>query len=100
MKSLNRHTRVEGGYASVRSVASMEKEDHMHSFFLAETCKYLFLLSNDTFWRVRLLSAPFPCNTLQAPMSALSALRCVALHCVALRTVALRSSVHAVIHIG
>ncbi|CAL8468306.1 g7846 [Coccomyxa elongata] len=51
MESLNRHTRVEGGFASVRSVASMEKEDHMHSFFLAETCKYLFLLSNDTFWR-------------------------------------------------
>ena len=52
MERLNRHARVEGGYASVRSVASMEKEDHMHSFFLAETCKYLFLLANDTFWKV------------------------------------------------
>lgn len=24
----------------------------MHSFFLAETCKYLFLTANDTFVRV------------------------------------------------
>lgn len=52
MDSLNRNARVDGGFASVRSVASMEKEDHMHSFFLAETCKYLFLLANDTFWKV------------------------------------------------
>ena len=28
------------------------QEDHMHSFFLAETCKYLFLIANDTFMRV------------------------------------------------
>ena len=47
---------VGGGWASLRSVATKEKEDHMHSFFLAETCKYLFLLYNDTFLRVRLYS--------------------------------------------
>lgn len=47
---------VGGGWASLRSVATKEKEDHMHSFFLAETCKYLFLLYNDTFLRVRLHS--------------------------------------------
>ncbi len=52
LESLNRHARVDGGYASVRSVGNMEKEDHMHSFFLAETCKYLFLLANDSFWKV------------------------------------------------
>ncbi|KAL8465309.1 hypothetical protein ACS0TY_034712 [Phlomoides rotata] len=35
--SLNSHTRVEGGFASIRDVTSMELEDHQHSFFLAET---------------------------------------------------------------
>mmetsp|Transcript_10206 Transcript_10206/g.18414 ORF Transcript_10206/g.18414 Transcript_10206/m.18414 type:complete len:167 (+) Transcript_10206:897-1397(+) len=40
---------VNGGHASIRSVTTMEKEDHMHSFFLAETCKYLYLLYNDSF---------------------------------------------------
>lgn len=43
---------VEGGWASLRSVATHEKEDHMHSFFLAETCKYLYLLYNSTFLKV------------------------------------------------
>merc|ERR1712107_860038 len=27
----------------------MEKENHQQSFFLSETCKYLYLLFNDTF---------------------------------------------------
>lgn len=44
-----RHTRVPGGFASIRSVLSMEHEDHMHSFFLAESCKYLYLMANDSF---------------------------------------------------
>ncbi|XP_051136813.1 alpha-mannosidase I MNS5 isoform X2 [Andrographis paniculata] len=35
--SLNLHTRVEGGFASVRDVTTMELEDHQHSFFLSET---------------------------------------------------------------
>lgn len=35
--SLNLHTRVDGGFASVRDVTTMELEDHQHSFFLAET---------------------------------------------------------------
>ncbi len=52
MAGLIRHTRVPGGFASIRSVRSMEKEDHMHSFFLAETCKYLYLMANDTFLQV------------------------------------------------
>jgi len=48
-KAINRYAKVGSGYASIRSVATMEREDHMHSFFLAETCKYLYLLFNDTF---------------------------------------------------
>ncbi|KAK4744332.1 hypothetical protein SAY87_010644 [Trapa incisa] len=50
VKSLNRHTKVRGGFASVRDVTTMQLEDHQHSFFLAETCKYLYLLFDDTFW--------------------------------------------------
>lgn len=49
LHSLNEITRVEGGYASVRDVTTMELEDHQHSFFLSEMCKYLYLLFDDTF---------------------------------------------------
>lgn len=49
VKSLNQHTRVEGGFASIRDVTTMQLEDHQHSFFLAETCKYLYLLFDDSF---------------------------------------------------
>lgn len=52
MEDLQNNSWVSGGWASLRSVATLEKEDHMHSFFLAETCKYLFLLFNDTFLQV------------------------------------------------
>lgn len=45
--SLNNHSRVENGYASIRDVVKMEKEDYMQSYFLAETCKYLFLLFDE-----------------------------------------------------
>ena len=37
VNSLNSHTKVEGGFASVRDVTTMQLEDHQHSFFLAET---------------------------------------------------------------
>ncbi|KAL5544269.1 hypothetical protein UlMin_008053 [Ulmus minor] len=49
VNSLNLHTKVEGGFASIRDVTTMQLEDHQHSFFLAETCKYLFLLFDDSF---------------------------------------------------
>ncbi|XP_057817214.1 alpha-mannosidase I MNS5 isoform X2 [Cryptomeria japonica] len=49
INSLNVYTRVNGGFASVRDVTTMKLEDHQHSFFLAETCKYLYLLFDDTF---------------------------------------------------
>mmetsp|Transcript_23713 Transcript_23713/g.60056 ORF Transcript_23713/g.60056 Transcript_23713/m.60056 type:complete len:572 (+) Transcript_23713:164-1879(+) len=43
--SLKRVTKAPlGGFASVRSVATGELEDHMPSFYLAETLKYLYLL--------------------------------------------------------
>ena len=48
-EDIERHTRVEGGHAAVRDVETMTLEDHMHSFFLAETCKYLHLLFDDSF---------------------------------------------------
>ncbi|CAO2818260.1 unnamed protein product [Amaranthus hypochondriacus] len=47
--SLNVYTKVNGGFASVRDVSTMVLEDHQHSFFLAETCKYLYLLYDDSF---------------------------------------------------
>ncbi|KAJ6977431.1 alpha-mannosidase I MNS5 isoform X2 [Populus alba] len=37
--SLNLYTKVEGGFASIRDVTTMQTEDHQHSFFLAETKK-------------------------------------------------------------
>nr|POF15734.1 alpha-mannosidase i mns5 [Quercus suber] len=49
VNSLNLYTKVEGGFASVRDVTTMQLEDHQHSFFLAETCKYLYLLFDDSF---------------------------------------------------
>ncbi|KAG6753062.1 hypothetical protein POTOM_043106 [Populus tomentosa] len=47
--SLDLYTKVEGGFASIRDVTTMQTEDHQHSFFLAETCKYLYLLFDDSF---------------------------------------------------
>lgn len=49
VNSLNLYTKVEGGFASIKDVTTMELEDHQHSFFLAETCKYLYLLFDDSF---------------------------------------------------
>ncbi|KAL8225671.1 hypothetical protein R6Q57_018228 [Mikania cordata] len=48
VNSLHLHTKVEGGFASVKDVTTMQLEDHQHSFFLAETCKYLYLLFDDS----------------------------------------------------
>lgn len=43
---------VEGGWASVQSVHTKQLEDHMPSYFLAEACKYLYLLFDDSFLQV------------------------------------------------
>ncbi|TDH68517.1 hypothetical protein CCR75_000475 [Bremia lactucae] len=44
--SLQKYTKTSCGYASIADVESKTKEDHMPSFFLSETCKYLYLLFN------------------------------------------------------
>lgn len=44
MENLEEHTRVECGYATIHNVHDKSLEDRMESFFLSETCKYLFLL--------------------------------------------------------
>ncbi|MBX7185109.1 MAG: glycoside hydrolase family 47 protein, partial [Vicinamibacteria bacterium] len=41
---LIRHCRTEAGYTVLKDVVSKQKGDLMHSFFLAETLKYLYLL--------------------------------------------------------
>jgi ER degradation enhancer, mannosidase alpha-like 2 len=41
--SLVRFCKTDAAYASLRKVQGKEKEDHMESFFLAETLKYLYL---------------------------------------------------------
>jgi len=38
------HCRVEAGYTALKDVTTKEKGDLMHSFFLAETLKYFYLL--------------------------------------------------------
>lgn len=43
--SLNVHTRVSCGFATVHNVEEKNLEDRMESFFLSETCKYLYLVS-------------------------------------------------------
>lgn len=44
LEGLIAHCKVEDGYTSLRSVVTKEKADRMHSFFFAETLKYLYLL--------------------------------------------------------
>jgi ER degradation enhancer, mannosidase alpha-like 2 len=41
---LVKHCRTDAGYTTLRSVVTKEKADHMPSYFLAETLKYLYLL--------------------------------------------------------
>ena len=53
MDSLYALNWVEGGWASVQNVQSKQLEDHMPSYFLAEACKYLFLLFDDSFLQVQ-----------------------------------------------
>lgn len=42
-----KHCKTEAGYASLKSVVTKEKADTMHSFLLAETFKYFYLLFAD-----------------------------------------------------
>lgn len=43
-ESIVRHCRTDQAYVSLRDVVTKEKADTMHSFFLSETLKYLYLL--------------------------------------------------------
>uniref|UniRef100_UPI00358E3F85 ER degradation-enhancing alpha-mannosidase-like protein 1 isoform X2 n=1 Tax=Myxine glutinosa TaxID=7769 RepID=UPI00358E3F85 len=47
LQSLERHARTHCGYATLHHVVEKTQEDRMESFFLSETCKYLFLLFDE-----------------------------------------------------
>ena len=44
VQSLNTYAKAKCGYATVHDVTDMSLEDRMESFFLSETCKYLYLV--------------------------------------------------------
>ncbi|XP_054751579.1 ER degradation-enhancing alpha-mannosidase-like protein 1 [Lytechinus pictus] len=44
MDSIETYTKAKCGYATLHNVITKTKEDRMESFFLSETCKYLYLL--------------------------------------------------------
>jgi mannosidase alpha-like ER degradation enhancer 1 len=44
LESLEKHARARCGYATLHNVIDKTHEDRMESFFLSETCKYLYLL--------------------------------------------------------
>jgi len=47
LDNINTYTKVECGFATVHDVRDKTLEDRMESFFLSETCKYLFLLFDE-----------------------------------------------------
>uniref|UniRef100_A0A8C5HLH4 alpha-1,2-Mannosidase n=1 Tax=Gouania willdenowi TaxID=441366 RepID=A0A8C5HLH4_GOUWI len=47
IQSLESHAKVRCGYATLHHVVDKSKEDRMESFFLSETCKYLYLLFDE-----------------------------------------------------
>lgn len=69
---------VEGGWASVQSMHTKQLEDHMPSYFLAEACKYLYLLFNDSFLQVQLACAASQYAVL---LGTTCALLCCSVHC-------------------
>jgi len=44
INSIEKHAKVPCGFAALENIKTKELRDHMDSFFLSETCKYLFLL--------------------------------------------------------
>ena len=56
LDSIERHARTNCGYASLHNVLDKTQEDRMESFFLSETCKYLYLVSNSFKWWLFLAS--------------------------------------------
>ena len=49
LDSLERYARARCGYASLHNVLDKSQEDRMESFFLSETCKYLYLVCD---WQI------------------------------------------------
>ncbi|XP_016795827.1 ER degradation-enhancing alpha-mannosidase-like protein 1 isoform X2 [Pan troglodytes] len=47
LQSLEKYTKVKCGYATLHHVIDKSTEDRMESFFLSETCKYLYLLFDE-----------------------------------------------------
>uniref|UniRef100_A0A8C6T1I3 alpha-1,2-Mannosidase n=1 Tax=Neogobius melanostomus TaxID=47308 RepID=A0A8C6T1I3_9GOBI len=47
LQSLETNAKVRCGYATLHHVVDKSKEDRMESFFLSETCKYLYLLFDE-----------------------------------------------------
>ncbi|KAF3856211.1 hypothetical protein F7725_016934, partial [Dissostichus mawsoni] len=47
LQSLEKNAKVKCGYATLHHVVDKSKEDRMESFFLSETCKYLYLLFDE-----------------------------------------------------
>ena len=52
MSSINTHARTEVGFAAITSVRTHKQDDHMASFFLAETLKYLYLLFDEVSYAI------------------------------------------------
>ncbi|CAH2312693.1 ER degradation-enhancing alpha-mannosidase 1, partial [Pelobates cultripes] len=47
LQSLEKHAKAKCGYATLHHVVDKSQEDRMESFFLSETCKYLYLLFDE-----------------------------------------------------
>lgn len=48
MESIEKYTKVKCGYAGIKDLRTMEHEDRLDSFVLAETFKYLYLIFADS----------------------------------------------------
>jgi hypothetical protein len=48
LETVEENTRTECGFASVSNIGAMQLTNHMPSYFLSETCKYLYLLFDDS----------------------------------------------------
>jgi hypothetical protein len=46
-QAIEEQTKTDSAYAAIKDVDTLEKDDRMESFFLAETLKYLYLLQTD-----------------------------------------------------
>jgi len=70
VRSLNSLARVDGGFAAISSVRKHTQGDHMASFFLAETLKYLYLLFDEAnFLNVHSTSFVFTTEAHLVPLS-------------------------------